>query len=94
MEITNSSVYFFWEPGFDNGFKQHFAIKCKARDLSHHLVTAETNQTSLTMKGLRKKTLYICSLTARNRIGDSGSLQTAFITGNKSNFMPIMTYLI
>ncbi|EDV23321.1 uncharacterized protein TRIADDRAFT_57821 [Trichoplax adhaerens] len=80
--LTNSSVYFSWKPGYDNGFRQHFIIRCKAQGLSQHLVNTETNQTSLTMKGLRKNTLYICSLSARNRIGDSGTLGTMFITGN------------
>lgn len=62
-----------------------YIIDCISFTLPKHSVKAVTNQTSIVLKDLILSNCYICTLLARNNIGDSPSLSLFIAAGNSGH---------
>lgn len=87
LSIRDDSVLVSWNPAFDGGYAQFFRAKVMAivtQNITYDnsIISEPTNETSLSVDGLKAKQNYSLSITAINFAGSSSSKAITFQTSD------------
>lgn len=93
LNATHDTVSLAWTPGFDGGMKAQYRIRYRESSAKQYMyVDSLPNSHKLIVEGLKKNTLYLFSIMAANRLGDSSWLPdlTKAQTKGKNFFMGLL----
>lgn len=75
LNTTHDSVSLAWTPGFDGGLKTTYQLRYRdTSGGSYRYVDSQSNIYKLDVEGLRPNTIYVFSITAMNKLGNSAWL--------------------